>query len=134
MRKRDYYRIETTGCFDYLIFAFSMIRFSYSACVKMTFSSSNSTRLESIVSRRSISSAGSRLTLLVFTFSTFYKRALLRQPVHDYRAQSIGSGLSDFTKISTSFYVQTVMLQSLTARFQILSRGERPKTKSEPAF
>jgi hypothetical protein len=48
----------------YLIFTFSIIRFSYSSCVKMPFSSSNSTRLESMVSKRSVSSAGSRLTLL----------------------------------------------------------------------
>jgi acetyltransferase-like isoleucine patch superfamily enzyme len=44
----------------YLIFTFSMIRFSYSSCVRMPFSSSNSTRLASSVSRRSISSEGSR--------------------------------------------------------------------------
>jgi hypothetical protein len=49
-------------------------------------SNNSSTRLESIVSKRSISSLVSLLTLAFFNFSTFRKITLLRQPIYYYSA------------------------------------------------
>ena len=55
----------------------------------MPFSISKSTRLESMVSKRSISSVASLLTLAFFIFSTFCQIALLGEPIHNDVTESI---------------------------------------------
>ena len=55
--------------FAYLTLTFCLIRFSYSSSVITPFSIKRSTRLESIVSKRSISSMASLSTFAFFMFS-----------------------------------------------------------------